>query len=176
MRHFTSTAAAITALALAASSARAAVHDVTIENFAFTPDTITINTGDTVRWTNLDFIGHTATSQTGNGTLVPNGVFASPELKNEGVYQFSFTQPGTFYYYCLPHGSSMQGEISVLTPPSCTADLSADGRVNTIDLTIFLGAFGQSGAGLSGDYNNDGSVNTADLVVLLAQFGCPAPN
>ncbi len=167
-------AASVLAL-LAPRGLLAAVYDVTIENFAYTPEVLSIQVGDTVRWTNRDFIIHTATSQTGNGTLVPSGVFDSGDLDFDGVYQFTFTQAGTFYYYCLPHGSSMQATVTVTAPPPvCSADLNNDGLVNTQDLTAFLGAFGQSGPNLAADYNDDGAVNTADLVVLLAQFGCPS--
>ncbi|MEZ6235696.1 MAG: hypothetical protein R3B68_16055 [Phycisphaerales bacterium] len=72
--------AAIACLAGVALPAAAQV-EVTIENFDFTPATVTIQRGETVRWTNRDFIQHTATSQTGPGTLTPSNVFGSPFLE-----------------------------------------------------------------------------------------------
>lgn len=33
-----------------------------------------------------------------------------------GLYKFTFTEPGTYYYYCTPHGSSMEGVVTVLMP------------------------------------------------------------
>lgn len=154
-----------------AAAALTAVHNVTIENFAFTPENLTIRVGDTVRWTNLDFIGHDVTAQTGQGTLVPSGAFGSPLLDYENVFEFTFTAAASHFYYCQPHGSSMQGSVTIVPPP-CPGDLTGDDRVNTLDLTAFLGSFGQSGPNIPADYNRDNAVNTADLVLLLGQFGC----
>src|SRR4051812_36149996 len=36
-----------------------AIFDVNIQNYAFQPQNITINAGDTIRWTNLDADRHT---------------------------------------------------------------------------------------------------------------------
>ncbi len=56
------------------------------------------------------------------------------------------------------------------------ADLNADGVVNTIDLTRFLGSFGQPiTLGERGDLNADGVVNTIDLTAFLGQFGRSCP-
>jgi len=62
--------------------------------------------------------------------------------------------------------------------PPCPADLNADHAINTADLTILLGHFGQTvPSGTSGDINADGAVTTADLTALLGAFGtaCPRP-
>lgn len=60
-------------------------------------------------------------------------------------------------------------------PPTCVGDLNADGAVNTADLTIFLGRFGNAATPGSpeaaADFNADGTVNTADLTVFLGRFG-----
>lgn len=64
--------------------------------------------------------------------------------------------------------------VSYTVPPPCVGDLNGDHAVNTVDLTLFLGAFGTSVTpGTSADLNNDGSVNTADLVLFLGAFGLP---
>ncbi len=61
---------------------------------------------------------------------------------------------------------------AALPPPPCAPDMNADGAVNTVDLTLFLARFGQSGTpGAAGDFNADGAVNTADLVLFLSAFG-----
>lgn len=55
---------------------------------------------------------------------------------------------------------------------SLRPDLNADGAINTADLVLMLGAFGQSASGyIHGDFNADGAVNTADLVEFLGAFG-----
>lgn len=64
--------------------------------------------------------------------------------------------------------------VSYTVPPPCVGDLNGDHAVNTVDLTLFLGAFGTSVTpGTGADLNNDGSVNTADLVLFLGAFGLP---
>src|SRR3712207_9522603 len=46
----------------AAGLALAADHAVAIQNFSFSPGTVTVNVGDTVTWTNNDEAPHTATA------------------------------------------------------------------------------------------------------------------
>jgi hypothetical protein len=55
---------------------------------------------------------------------------------------------------------------------TCPGDLNADNSVNTLDLVIFLAAFGNpSPCGDGADFNYDGAVNTQDLTVFLGNFG-----
>ncbi len=55
---------------------------------------------------------------------------------------------------------------------TCPGDLNADNSVNTLDLVIFLAAFGNpSPCGDGADFNFDGNVNTLDLTVFLGNFG-----
>jgi hypothetical protein len=51
--------------------------------------------------------------------------------------------------------------------PPLTADISGDGLVNGIDLTILLSQWGTSG---TADINGDGIVSALDLTELLAQW------
>lgn len=61
-------------------------------------------------------------------------------------------------------------------PPPCPGDINGDRTVNTSDLLVMLGSFGQSVApGTSGDLNSDGVVNTLDLTALLGAFGSTCP-
>lgn len=78
--------------------------EVTIEDNAFNPATVTISAGDTVRWTNLDSTTHTVT---GTGTN-----FGSENLNQGDSYEFLFTDPGTYEYYCEIH-PSMTGTVIV---------------------------------------------------------------
>lgn len=62
--------------------------------------------------------------------------------------------------------------LTVTYTPPCPGDITGDGRVNTADLAVLLGGFGQSVTpGTGGDFNADGVINTADLTFLLARFG-----
>ncbi len=78
---------------------------VEIEDFAFGPGTLTVKVGTTVTWTNKDDIGHTATSD--------NGVFDSGMLQKGQSYSFTFSQAGTYGYFCKPH-PYMVGTIVVV--------------------------------------------------------------
>ena len=58
-----------------------------------------------------------------------------------------------------------------VTAFACSADLNADGAVDTADLGILISEFGTSGT--LADVNNDGVVDTADLGSLVGVFGQP---
>lgn len=77
--------------------------EVSINNFAFNPASVTISTGDTVRWTNMDPVNHTVT----------NSIFDSGIIKSGDSYEFMFTETGTFEYHCSIH-PVMQGNITVV--------------------------------------------------------------
>jgi plastocyanin len=71
--------------------------EVTIKGFAFTPGTLTIKVGTTVKWTNQDSVAHTVTSDT--------GLFDSGDLAAGDTFSYTFTQAGTFAYHCTMHPS-----------------------------------------------------------------------
>ncbi len=77
---------------------------VTIQNFAFSPSTITVSVGTTVVWTNQDPIGHTVTSD--------SGAFDSGTLGQEQSFQFTFNTAGTFAFHCSIH-PMMTGKVIV---------------------------------------------------------------
>ncbi len=81
-----------------------APFEVEISGFAFLPPTITVAAGTTVTWTNLDAARHTVTSKT--------GVFDSGNLVRNASFSHSFTDRGSFSYYCTIH-PSMRGEVIV---------------------------------------------------------------
>ena len=76
--------------------------------------------------------------------------------------------------------ATLMVSVGAYTPPcTCTADVTGDCKVNTVDLGILLSHFGQSvPVGTLGDISGpgagapDGIVNTIDLGKLLSQFGC----
>ena len=78
---------------------------VTIDNFFFTPGTVTVKAGTTVTWTNRDDIPH--------GIASANNAFAkSKAMDTDGSYSFTFTTPGTYKYFCYIH-PHMVGTIGV---------------------------------------------------------------
>jgi plastocyanin len=97
--------------------------DVTVEDFAFVPSTLYIHVHDVVTWTWVSN-GHSVT----NGiNCMANGLFCSPGnvncsqgiLSNSGtVYELTFSQPGTYYYFCAAHcAMGMTGVINVAPYP-----------------------------------------------------------
>ena len=84
--------------------AKAASVEVKIDNFSFTPATITVAAGTTVRWTNRDDIPHTVVSD--------DQKFESKALDTDDQYSYTFTKPGTYPYFCSIH-PKMTGKVVV---------------------------------------------------------------
>ena len=78
--------------------------EINISDFAFVPATVTVTVGTTVTWTNLDSVTHTVTSET--------DLFDSGNLARNATFSYSFTDRGTFSYFCANH-PYMKGEVSV---------------------------------------------------------------
>ncbi|PYX78362.1 MAG: hypothetical protein DMG66_05665, partial [Acidobacteria bacterium] len=111
-------------LGLAVSAQAKTVHVQVGPNNAliFSPASVTINVGDTVEW---DWAGnnHTVTS---GGCCSFNGLFdlgtkgtSPPTGQNAGfAASHTFTQPGSFPYFCRVHGSNfgMTGSVTALPP------------------------------------------------------------
>lgn len=77
---------------------------------AFEPSTLTIKSGDTVKWQ--------------NNKLPPHNIMFEGDAKNKShdqlmfspgeSYEATFDAPGTYSYYCSPHrGAGMAGKIVV---------------------------------------------------------------
>jgi amicyanin len=77
---------------------------VKIDNFSFTPPTITVAAGTTVRWTNGDDIPHTVVSD--------EKTFKSKVLDTDQEFTFTFDKPGTYSYFCSIH-PHMTGKVVV---------------------------------------------------------------
>lgn len=96
---------------LLAAASHAADYIVNTYDNLFDPQTITINTGDTVTWQNFGNIIHTATSGT---NCSPDGKFNSGNLSKNQTYTVQFNEAGTYPYYCIPHCmAGMTGTITV---------------------------------------------------------------
>jgi len=78
---------------------------LSIHNFTFTPQTLTVKAGTTVTWINKDDIPH--------GIASSNNAFKkSGALDTDDSYSFTFTTPGTYQYFCYLH-PNMVGSIVV---------------------------------------------------------------
>jgi len=102
-------------------SATSTIVDVAVgqSGFTFTPDTVNISVGDTVRWT-WSNSGHSVSS---GPHCVPDSQFCSPNdtscfpgtLSNAGaVYQHTFNTAGSYSYLCIAHCAlGMTGVVNV---------------------------------------------------------------
>jgi plastocyanin len=70
--------------------------EVEMEDFQFRPKVLVIGAGTTVKWANKDEVQHTATSDT--------GLWDSGYLAKGDKFSLTFSEPGTYPYYCIPHG------------------------------------------------------------------------
>jgi plastocyanin len=90
---------AISVLALAQDKAepgeKQGGNQVSIDNFSFTPQTLTIPAGTKVTWVNHDDIGHTVTSTSQK--------FKSKTLDTNESFSYTFTDSGTYEYFCSVH-------------------------------------------------------------------------
>ncbi len=81
-----------------------------IEDFRFNPPVLVVRAGATVKFANKDDVQHTATSDT--------GVWDSGYLDKGQEFYFTFSEPGEYPYYCIPHGGpggqGMSGTIIVV--------------------------------------------------------------
>jgi len=68
---------------------------VTIDNFSFTPQEITVQLGTTVTWVNQDDVPHTVVSN--------DNKFKSKALDTDDKFSFTFKEPATYAYFCSVH-------------------------------------------------------------------------
>jgi 3',5'-cyclic-AMP phosphodiesterase len=84
------------------SLAETTATNVTIDNFSFLPQKLTVSAGTTVTWTNHDDMPHTVVSV--------DGVFKSKALDTGDTFQWTFPQKGSFAYFCSMH-AHMKGSV-----------------------------------------------------------------
>jgi plastocyanin len=91
-------------MTFAASAASAADAEVKIDNFSFTPATLTVPAGTSVTWTNHDDIPHNVVSE--------DKSIKSKVLDTDEKFTFTFSKPGTYSYFCSIH-PKMKGTVVV---------------------------------------------------------------
>ena len=110
-RNWILTLAAAMLLALVAiptleqeAAADSPTAEVKIDNFSYSPATLTVKAGTEVTWTNHDDMPHTVTSE--------DKSFKSKALDTDEKFTFTPTKPGTYPYYCSIH-PKMTGKLVV---------------------------------------------------------------
>ena len=86
------------------SPGAAAGDQVSIDNFAFAPATLTVKVGSTVTWTNRDEEPHTVAAS--------DGSFHSPGMGTGATFSHTFGTAGKFDYVCSIH-PMMHGTVVV---------------------------------------------------------------
>lgn len=79
-------------------------NEVFLQNYKFNPSELTVQTGTTVRFVNKDGVTHTVTEK--------NNLFNSGDMRKGDVFEYTFTNAGTYDLYCKYH-SGMTGKIIV---------------------------------------------------------------
>jgi plastocyanin len=127
--NFTQLLAATSCLVLGAAIgnvAMAAEHTVAIRDNFFSPRNVTVAPGDSVKWVHQGAAPHTSTSTTG---LWDSGV-----INNGQSFSFTFTNLGSFNYFCTVHGQAMSGKVIVSEAAPPVRDLflvNLNGKVKT---------------------------------------------
>ena len=148
-------------------SAAATTHDVTVGNNFFSSNDLTIEVGDTVRWTNNSGGTHDVTAD--------DASFAS-QTSSSFVFSLTFTSIEEVLYYCSVHSSpgqdrssSMNGRITVVAA-TVTTDVNVE-SVNAVggshevgeNLVVKTG-LNNSGAADSGMFNVDYYLSTDETI------------
>ncbi|MBU6402520.1 MAG: TIGR03118 family protein, partial [Verrucomicrobia bacterium] len=144
---------------------RGATVKVDIVNFSFTPQTVTINVGDTVEWIMQDAgTEHNVVSTT------PAGVLGSSLLMAGQTYSFTFNAAGTYHYECTIH-TFMTGTVTVHgaaadQPPTVSISSPAGG---TVVAAPFSGAIQAAAADSDGTVTNVSFLANGNLLGSVAQ-------
>lgn len=90
---------------------------ITVNDTSFSPATITVDPGQKVCWTWSGSTEHTVKAD--------DGAFTTGNPADKGNFQYVFTAPGTFGYFCQVHGTltgGMRGKVIVRGAPSTGGD------------------------------------------------------
>jgi plastocyanin len=120
----------------AARAAPALLVDAKGLDSAFDPRELPVSAGTTVRWNMGGKFPHTVTAV--------DGSFASGNVDVGKTYEFTFTEPGTYTYYCEYHGTAggqgMYGKVVVTAVEVAPAALPNTAEASWLPLAALLAA------------------------------------
>jgi plastocyanin len=145
--------AALLILAACGTALAQTTHMVTVSDNRFTPSELTIEPGDTVRWTNAP--GGNLHDVTSN-----DGSWEASATAQSFVFEVTFNDAGEFDYRCTVHPAQMQGTITVTG-----AQASAEMELQTVEVTGGIFAPGQTMTAKS-TYRNNGDAASAGATTL----------
>jgi plastocyanin len=88
----------------AVAAEASAAHQISIDNFTFSPQMLNVPAGATVTWINRDDVPHTVVDA--------DKRFKSAALDTDDKFSFTFTTAGEYPYFCGIH-THMTGKIVV---------------------------------------------------------------
>jgi len=151
---------------------RATTHEVIVSSNVFTPNTLEIEAGDTVRWINTGG-GHNVRASDGSFRCAQgcdaDGGDGNPSAEL-WTFEVTLRTIGTVAYICEPHiGFGMQGSITVVEPYSINVHeihATANNEFNPDEMTIQRGDVIR--------FINDGGVHNihSDDGNLICSEGC----
>jgi glucose/arabinose dehydrogenase/plastocyanin len=128
----------------------AATTVVGMSGFSFMPSSVTIQVGDTVTWTNVDVMAHTTTS--GANPPTNDGLWNSGILNSHQAFSHTFTQAGSFPYFCEIHfGFGMLGSVTVQGgehgPPTVSLTSPTNGATYVSPANLMISATASESGG-----------------------------
>src|SRR5437660_3438861 len=140
------------------SMALGATTNVAASGFTFVPSSVTINVGDSVKWSGLEPGFHNVQTDTDPFCGPPSGTLTT--------CTHTFNQPGTYNYYCFTHKPGMAGTVIVQavsgTPPSVTVTNPANGTVFAAPADVTIQASAS---------DTDGNVTTVQFFANSSPVG-----
>lgn len=94
-------------------------NEIVMRLIAYRPRTLTVPAGTAVTWSQQDPGFHTVTSgsvskdASGSVATSPDGTFDSGRLARGKEFTFTFSEGGTYTYFCEIHPATMSGRIEV---------------------------------------------------------------
>ena len=106
----TSTAAESTTTTAAVNSGEVIEITSVAGKYAYEPDAQEVKVGDAVIWRNTDTTKHTVTASADQTVT-----FKSPTMSTDAEFVQTFSEAGTYAYFCSIHGQAkMSGTITVV--------------------------------------------------------------
>ncbi|MBI4258867.1 MAG: hypothetical protein HY619_07915 [Thaumarchaeota archaeon] len=91
-----------------------------VENFVPKNITVVLSVNNTVIWSMEDTVAHTVTSvgRTPSPKFDETAITSNFLFTEGDRFIYTFTNPGVYNYYCVPHSAWMRGTVTVLPAPS----------------------------------------------------------
>ncbi len=111
-------------------------YTIDMKNLEFSPRHLAVGVGSTVTWVNQESPAHTVTPYDAAHWGTPGSGDAPDTWLREGEsWSFTFTEPGTYRYYCIPHAAATadgyQGMVGVIEVVEGAGDAPAASAAKT---------------------------------------------